>query len=129
MDTFPLYDFAFRKRSKKSPAPTKTMVLWPQTDGGVSESAQTLPMCGYKTLKLKLLSVFSFHHLLCLSFIHSSFHSFLTDLFTQFDLHSVCFIPFLSFFNYEINLLKTKRRPLYLKTQSVPRSKHFSSRL
>jgi hypothetical protein len=29
----------------------------------------------------------------------------------------------------EINPLKTKRRPLYLKTQSVPRSKHFSSRL
>jgi hypothetical protein len=28
-----------------------------------------------------------------------------------------------------INLLKTKRRPLYLKTQSVPRCKHFSSRL
>jgi hypothetical protein len=28
-----------------------------------------------------------------------------------------------------INPLKTKRRPLYLKTQSVPRSKHFSSRL
>jgi len=27
------------------------------------------------------------------------------------------------------NLLKTKRRPLYLKNQSVPRSKHFSSRL
>ena len=27
------------------------------------------------------------------------------------------------------NLLKTKRRPLYLKTQSVPRCKHFSSRL
>ena len=27
------------------------------------------------------------------------------------------------------NPLKTKRRPLYLKTQSVPRSKHFSSRL
>jgi hypothetical protein len=25
--------------------------------------------------------------------------------------------------------LKTKRRPLYLKTQSVPRCKHFSSRL
>ena len=25
--------------------------------------------------------------------------------------------------------LKTKRRPLYLKTQFVPRSKHFSSRL
>ena len=28
-----------------------------------------------------------------------------------------------------INSLKTKRRPLYLKTQSVPRCKHFSSRL
>ena len=27
------------------------------------------------------------------------------------------------------NLLKTKRRLLYLKTQFVPRSKHFSSRL
>ena len=30
--------------------------------------------------------------------------------------------------NY-INPLNTKRRPLYLKTQSVPRCKHFSSRL
>jgi len=29
----------------------------------------------------------------------------------------------------EINPLKTKRRPLYLTTQSVPRCKHFSSRL
>ena len=28
-----------------------------------------------------------------------------------------------------VNPLKTKRRLLYLKTQSVPRSKHFSSRL
>jgi hypothetical protein len=28
-----------------------------------------------------------------------------------------------------VNPLKTKRRQLYLKTQSVPRSKHFSSRL
>jgi hypothetical protein len=28
-----------------------------------------------------------------------------------------------------LNLLKTKRRLLYLKTQFVPRSKHFSSRL
>jgi hypothetical protein len=31
--------------------------------------------------------------------------------------------------NYLINPLKTKRRPLYSKTQSVPRCKHFSSRL
>jgi hypothetical protein len=28
-----------------------------------------------------------------------------------------------------INTLHTKRRPLYLKTQSVPRCKHFSSGL
>ena len=28
-----------------------------------------------------------------------------------------------------VNPLKTKRRPLYLKTQFAPRSKHFSSRL
>jgi len=28
-----------------------------------------------------------------------------------------------------INPLKTKRRLLYLKTQFIPRSKHFSSRL
>jgi len=27
------------------------------------------------------------------------------------------------------NPLKTKRRPLYIKAQSVPRCKHFSSRL
>ncbi len=31
--------------------------------------------------------------------------------------------------NININALKTKRRPLYLKTQFVPRIKHFSSRL
>ena len=29
----------------------------------------------------------------------------------------------------DINPLNTKPRPLYLKTQFVPRSKHFSSRL
>ena len=29
----------------------------------------------------------------------------------------------------KFNLLKTKRRPLYLKIQSVPRCKHFSSQL
>jgi len=28
-----------------------------------------------------------------------------------------------------LNPLQTKRRPLYLKTQSVPRCKHFSSQL
>jgi len=31
--------------------------------------------------------------------------------------------------NIKFNPLKTKRRLLYLKTQSVPRCKHFSSRL
>jgi hypothetical protein len=30
---------------------------------------------------------------------------------------------------FNINLLKTKRRPLNLKTQSVPRCKHFTSRV
>ena len=30
--------------------------------------------------------------------------------------------------NYSVNPLKPKRRPLYLKPQSVPRCKHFSSR-
>ena len=34
-----------------------------------------------------------------------------------------------SVFNVDINPLKTKRRPLYLKTQSVPRCEHFSSGL
>jgi len=29
----------------------------------------------------------------------------------------------------QVQPLKTKRRPLYLKPQSVPRCKHFSSRL
>jgi len=33
------------------------------------------------------------------------------------------------YFTMQLTLLKTKRRPLYLKTQSVPRCKHFSSRL
>jgi len=31
--------------------------------------------------------------------------------------------------NVFVNPLQTKRRLLYLKTQCVPRSKHFSSRL
>jgi len=34
----------------------------------------------------------------------------------------------MAIFSY-FNRLKTKRRPLYLKTQFVPRCKHFSSRL
>ena len=33
------------------------------------------------------------------------------------------------YWSYCINPLNTKRRLLYLKTQFVPRSKHFSSRL
>ena len=44
-----------------------------------------------------------------------------------------CFVGPLStaspFSGSYVNLLKTKRRRLYLKTQFVPRSKHFSSRL
>ena len=34
-----------------------------------------------------------------------------------------------NFFSSQFNPLKTKRRLLYIKTQSVPRCKHFSSRL
>jgi len=41
----------------------------------------------------------------------------------------VMYIPKFFFFTMYIIPLKTKRRPLYLKTQSVPRSKHISSRL
>jgi hypothetical protein len=37
------------------------------------------------------------------------------------------YLPRLSYTT--VNLLKTERRLLYLKAQSVPRSKHFSSRL
>ena len=41
-------------------------------------------------------------------------------------------LPFIATYfvqTININPLNTKRRPLYLKTQFVPRSKHFSSRL
>jgi hypothetical protein len=39
-------------------------------------------------------------------------------------------LPLYSFcYNFSYNPLKTKRRLRYLKTQSVPRCKHFSSRL
>jgi len=38
-------------------------------------------------------------------------------------------IAFRFWWRRDINPLKTKHRLLYLKTQSVPRSKHFSSRL
>ena len=41
-----------------------------------------------------------------------------------FDVHTWSYVHVLL-----INLLKTKRRLLYLKTQSVPRCNHFSSRL
>jgi len=34
-----------------------------------------------------------------------------------------------NYIKMDINPLKTKRRLLYLKTRSVPRCKHFSSRL
>jgi len=35
------------------------------------------------------------------------------------------FITVLKFEMNSVNPLKTKRRPLYLKTQSVPRCKHY----
>ena len=40
---------------------------------------------------------------------------------------AVCCFHFIA--SHSFNPLNTKRRPLYLKTQSVPRCKHFSSRL
>ena len=39
------------------------------------------------------------------------------------------YIPFNIKYTSKLNPLKTKRRLLYLRTQFVPRSKHFSSRL
>jgi len=53
--------------------------------------------------------------LLLISYTHTHTH-------TQRGWHT------LNWYGY-LNLLKTKRRPLYLKTQSVPRCKHFSFRL
>ena len=41
----------------------------------------------------------------------------------------ISFLPFLVVLTAILNPLKTKRRLFYLKTQFVPRSKHFSSRL
>jgi hypothetical protein len=44
----------------------------------------------------------------------------------------ICFVLFMIInlaFLATFNPLKMKRRPLYLKTQSVPRCKHFSSQL
>ena len=43
--------------------------------------------------------------------------------------HKTIILYDVHFLSKLINPLKTKRRPLYLKTQSVPRCKHFSSRL
>ena len=44
---------------------------------------------------------------------------------------SYSFTPIMTYYDLfsTINPLNTKRRLLYLKTQSVPRSKHFSSLL
>jgi len=41
----------------------------------------------------------------------------------------LCYWACVLYATHMINPLQTKRRPLYLKTQSVPRCKHFSSRL
>ena len=49
--------------------------------------------------------------------------------FAQQTMHVLQQIPVLTIYCSRISSLKTKRRPLYLKTQSVPRCKHFSSRL
>jgi hypothetical protein len=41
--------------------------------------------------------------------------------------HNICSVPSIMEFNAPINPLKTKQRLIYLKTQSVPHSKHFLS--
>jgi len=41
----------------------------------------------------------------------------------------MCHYLNIQFQGQRVNPLKPKHRPLYLKTQSVPRCKHFSSRL
>ena len=55
------------------------------------------------------------------------------DLNLIFHLHGQMKIEFARHFLYTVNTmfnpLKTKSRLLYLKSQFVPRSKHFSSRL
>ena len=45
------------------------------------------------------------------------------------DHYPICNRPQIVPIHSQINPLNTKRRLLYLKTQFVPRSKHFSSRL
>ena len=55
---------------------------------------------------------------------NSSFALFRLELSSK-HLQSALIIALLTFVPF--NPLKTKRRPLYLNTQSVPRSKHFSS--
>jgi hypothetical protein len=50
-------------------------------------------------------------------YIYVSFSMFMYISVSQFD------------YTYKFNPLETKRRPLYLKAQSVPRCKHFSSTL
>ena len=64
-----------------------------------------------------------------------SFHNFCSILFTKWQLkafqtvHNIYQSEEKTVKSILINPLKTKRGLLYLKTQFVPRSKHFSSRL
>ena len=57
----------------------------------------------------------------------------LTNIFQKLSdsLRSHCWYSFISESQpgFSLNLLKTKRRLLYIKPQSVPRCKHFSTRL
>jgi hypothetical protein len=59
--------------------------------------------------------------------IMSALHRF--DILTSSRIHEEVGVSVESRMTKMFNPLKTKRRPLYLKTQSVWRSKHFSSRL
>ena len=79
-----------------------------------------------KLLNLSINSVVKIT-LLSLFFI-VSFFNFISSLNFVF-VFSCMWVSFFTWREHGLHPLNTKRRPLYLKTQSVPRCKHFSSRL
>jgi hypothetical protein len=84
---------------------------------------------GHRKLQIYQLKPYIRNSRLMLNFKESTFKN-VTRPFPKFELcvRVTTKVSTLSESNY-IKPLKTKRGPLYLKTQSVPRCKHFSSRL
>ena len=78
----------------------------------------------HSSIKAKLIIQFSTYiEMLLINFYYFSAYFLLYAEVTTIVWSFYCYLVCL------INLLKTKLRPLYLKTQSVPSCKHFSSRL